>query len=471
MKIPFQKLSAENISYFEEIVGKENTILPQGTNFNFYTQDFTENLQFKPEIVLKPSSTKEVAQIVNYCNQWHIPITPSGGRTGLMGGALAIYGGVILSLERMNKILKIDTKNFQATVQAGVINFTLQQALEESGLFFPPDPSSWGSSLIGGNIATNAGGPKAVKYGVTGDYVLNLEVVLPNGEIIWTGANTFKNATAYDLTSLFIGSEGTLGVITQAVLKIQPKPKKDISLLIPFQKTEEAAQAVAEIFYAGIQPAALEFMERNALEAAIQFLSESFVKITSKTQAHLLVMLDGNDENVLLKDAERIIKAVEKFAIEEVQFADNETDKQRIWQLRRKVAEIVKAKGYTIEEDTVVPIAELPKLVEFAHILAKKNNCKVVCYGHAGDGNLHIRFNHPEHKHSYQNKAIQPMLSELFEFIKSLGGTISAEHGIGLLQKDFLPIVFGKANLQLQRNLKNAVDPDGIMNPGKLFDN
>ncbi|PQL94947.1 FAD-binding oxidoreductase [Apibacter adventoris] len=460
----------EYITYFIELLGKDLCFYDEKTLID-YSYDHTENLKFLPSIVLKPKTVEQISQIVQYCNQHKIPITPRAGGTGQMGGALPIHAGVIISIEKLNKILDIDTQNFQATVEAGVINFHLQQALEPLGFLYGPDPSSWGSSFIGGNIATNAGGLRAVKYGVTSASVLNLEVVLPNGDIIWTGANTLKNSTGYNLTQLFIGSEGTLGIVTKAVLKIIPKPKTDITILIPFHNLEDSAKAVTDIFKNGLFPCSLELMERNALEQAMAHLEDNSIPLQENVQAHLLISFDGESQEELMPLIEKTISVLENYTTEEIYFADNEMDKSRLWQMRRKIAEIVKANGYTIEEDTVVPRAKLPDLINFVHQLALKNNLKVVCYGHAGDGNLHIRFNHSQYKNSYNNPFIQAILYDLFQYIYSLGGTISGEHGIGLIQQPYLPIVFTKANLEIQKNIKKAIDPNNIMNPGKVVNN
>lgn len=468
----YKVLTETDIRFFQNLIGKENVLV---ADFEFYASDATEKLQFFPDIVLKPKTAEEVSEIVKHCNVELLPITPRGAGTGLAGGALPVKGGVLLSLERMNQILEIDTKNFQTTVEAGVINYHLQQALFQHNLFFPPDPSSWQSSFIGGNIATNAGGSKAVKYGVTANYVLNLEVVLPNGVIIWTGANTLKNSTGLNITQLFVGSEGTLGIITKAVLKVLAQPKFDVSMLVPFRNLYEACDAVSVLFHAGIHPAALEFMEKNAIQIAIDHLQENDSleglnkNLFENYQAHLLIMLDGNSLEFIHAEAEKTAEVLGKFNIGEILFADTDLEKERIWKIRRRVAEIVKMKGYTIEEDTVVPRANLAKLVETMHKLADENNYKVVCYGHAGDGNLHVRINHPIHKNSYKNPEIQFILKKLFEEVKNLGGTISGEHGIGLIQKSYLPIVLSQENLDLQRSIKRLIDPKNIMNPVKIF--
>ena len=461
----YKVLTDQDIQFFQKTIGVENVLL---SDFDKYTSDATEKLAFFPDVVLIPNSAEEISKIVKFCNENLLPITPRGAGTGLAGGALPTKGGVVISVEKLNQIIEIDEKNFQVKVEAGVINYNLQQALAEKNLFYPPDPSSWQSSLIGGNIATNAGGPKAVKYGVTSNYVLNLEVVLPNGEIIWTGANTLKNSTGLNLTQLFVGSEGTLGILTKAVLKVIPKPKNDVSILVPFYDLEEACEAVSAIFYAGINPAALEFMEQRAIDAATHYLfenSNSIGEANVEIQAHLLISLDEKIEI----DLQKTVEVVSNFTIGEILFAENETEKARIWLIRRRVAEIVKMNGYTIEEDTVVPRANLGKLVKKVHQLADKNDFKVVCYGHAGDGNLHVRMNHPVHKNSYNVPEIQLILKQLFEIVKNLGGTISGEHGIGLIQKPYLPIVFSKANLEVQKAIKKAIDPRNIMNPGKIF--
>lgn len=458
----YKVLTDDDLIFFRTTIG-ENNILT--ADLDVYASDSTEKLQFFPDVVLKPNSAEEISKIVKYCNRNLLPVTPRGAGTGLAGGALPVKGGILLSIEKLNRLIEIDEENFQVKVDAGIINYQLQQALAEKKLFYPPDPSSWQSSFIGGNISTNAGGIKAVKYGVTAHYVLNLEVVLPNGEIIWTGANTLKNSTGLNLTQLFVGSEGTLGIITKAVLKVLPKPSRDVSLLIPFRHAYEACEAVSTIFHAGVHPVAMEFMEKRAIDATVDFLGETYVTIEEDTEAHLLVALDENIEIELQK----CMEAVSKFDIGEILFAENQAEKDRVWHIRRRVAEVVKMNGYTIEEDTVVPRGNLAKLVEAMHKLADENDFKVVCYGHAGDGNLHIRINHPKFKNSYNVPEIQEILKELFQIVKNLGGTISGEHGIGLVQKAYLPIVFSEANLELQKAIKKTIDPRNIMNPGKIF--
>src|SRR5687767_7124026 len=298
-------LKAEHITAFKKITG-DQYVLYDEESLHHYSHDETEDLHYLPEIVIKPRTAEEIAAILRICNKDKIPVTPRGAGTGLSGGALPHLGGVLLSTERMNSILEIDERNLQVTTEPGVITEVLQNAVKEKNLFYPPDPSSRGSCFIGGNISENSGGPKAVKYGVVKDYVLNLEIVLPSGEIIWTGANVLKNATGYNLTQLIVGSEGTLGIITKAVLRLLLLPKHDLLMLVPFKKSENACAAVSAIFMAGFTPSAMEFMERDALEWVMRFVDNSLVPLAEDIQAHLLIEVDGNDVDVLMKDIEGI---------------------------------------------------------------------------------------------------------------------------------------------------------------------
>jgi glycolate oxidase len=341
--------------------------------------------------------------------------------------------------------------------------------VKEKGLFYPPDPSSRGSCFIGGNIAENSGGPKAVKYGVVKDYVLNLQVVLASGEVIWTGANVLKNSTGYNLTQLMVGSEGTLGIVTKIVLKLIPFPKHDLLMLVPFRNLEQAGEAVSAIFRAGFVPSALELMEINALKIVSKMVPDAIVPITDDTAAHLIIEVDGNNLDVLMQEMESIGALLMQYDIGEIYFADDAQQKAALWKLRRRVAEAVKLVGYTIEEDTVVPRAELPALIRGVKELGAEHGFEVVCYGHAGDGNLHIRIHHPGVPNSYGHAGVQTILRDLFKLVHGLGGTISGEHGVGLIQKDFMDIVFSPVNLDLMRSVKQAFDPNQILNPGKIL--
>ena len=436
---------------------------------NYYGHDETENYIFPPHVVIKPANAQEISAIMKVANQHKIAVTPLGARTGLSGGALCIKQGIGLSTERLNKILNIDEQNLQIIVEPAVITQVLRDAVAEKGLFYPPDPSSQGSCWIGGNVAENAGGARAVKYGVTKDYVLNLEVVLPTGEIIWTGANTLKNATGYNLTQLMIGSEGTLAIITKIVLKLIPKNTHNILMLVPFYIADEACQAVSAIFRAGIVPSALEFMERDAIDWTLKFNSNSNVHVKDEVKAHLLIEVDGNYPEILFQEAEKIMVVLEQFATDEVLFADTEDQKNALWKLRRSVAEAVKANSIYKEEDTVVPRYELPKLLKGIKEIGNKYGFKSVCYGHAGDGNLHVNIIKGSLSDHDWNVEVTKGIREIFELTVALKGTLSGEHGIGFVQKNYMNIAFSNVELQLMKGIKNVFDPNGILNPGKIM--
>ncbi len=462
-------LAIEHLEAFILISGKENVFVDEEV-LNQYAHDETEDLHYLPDVVIRPGSAREISEILKICNQHLIPVTPRGAGTGLSGGALPHLGGVLLSIERLNRIIDIDDRNLQVITEPGVITEVLQDAVKAKGLFYPPDPSSRGSCMIGGNIAENSGGPKAVKYGVVKDYVLNLEVVLPTGEITWTGANVLKNATGYNLTQLIVGSEGTLGIVTKAVLKLIPLPKYDLLMLVPFRKAENACAAVSAIFTAGYVPSAMEFMERDALDWVMRFVDNSIVAIEDDIQAHLLIEVDGNDMDVLMKDIEGIAEQVMRFDCGEILFADDAQQKAELWKLRRRVGEAVKSHSVYKEEDTVVPRAELPVLLKGVKEIGKKYGFHSVCYGHAGDGNLHVNIIRGDLTEEQWNGSLKNGIIEIFELVKKLGGTISGEHGIGLVQKEYLPIVFDEVQMRLMREIKKIFDPNNILNAGKIFD-
>jgi glycolate oxidase len=465
----YKKITAEIIDSLRKIVGAEFVFTDEEKRKE-YGHDETEDLLFMPEVVVKPRTPEEISEILKLANKENVPVTPRAAGTGLSGGALPIHGGIILSVERFNKIIEIDERNLQATVEPGVINEVFQNAVIEKGLFYPPDPASKGSCFMGGNIAENSGGPKCVKYGVTKDYILNLEVVLPTGEIIFTGANTLKNSTGYNLTQLMVGSEGTLGVVTKIIVKLLPYPKHNLLMLVPFKKMEEACQAVSEIFRAGHTPSALEFMERDALDWVSKYVESSVVKLEDDVQAHLLIEVDGNETELLMRDMEAINEVVSRFDIKEILFAESAAQKAELWKLRRKINEAVKANAISKEQDTVVQRAELPALVKGIKEIGRKYNFKSVCYGHAGDGNLHTRMIKGDMPDELWNgEHVKKAIAEIFLLCKKLGGTISGEHGIGYIQQEYMPLVFTERSLEIQRNIKKVFDPNNILNPGKIF--
>lgn len=460
-------LTQEMIASLENIVGQSFLFLDTETR-NHYGHDETEDYVFPPSVVLKPGSTQEVAAIMKLANEYGVPVVPIGGRTGLSGGALSIYAGIGLSMERFNKI-EIDEKNLQAIVEPAVITQVFREAAKEKGLFYPPDPSSQGSCTIGGNVAENAGGARAVKYGVTKDYVLNLEVVLPNGEIIWTGANTLKNSTGYNLTQLMVGSEGTLGIITKIVMKLLPDNSHNILMLVPFFKAGQACEAVAQIFRAGVVPSALEFMERDAIDWTLKYVDGVSLDIKDEVEAHLLIEVDGNYPDVLFAEAEKITQVLEQFDIDEILFADSEDQKNALWKLRRAVGEAVKSNSVYKEEDTVVPRYELPTLLEGIKTIGKKYGFHSVCYGHAGDGNLHVNIIKGDMTDENWKTEVPKGIREIFELTVSLKGTLSGEHGIGYVQKNYMDIAFNDTQLQLMKSIKKIFDPNNVLNPGKVL--
>ena len=466
-KATFTDISGADINFFKNLFGKR--CKTNASDLQEYSSDETEDLVYMPSVVLIPENEKEIAEVLKYCNAQKIPVTPAGARTGLSGGSLPIHGGVLLSTEKLNRIISIDEKNHQVTTEPGVITQVLQDAVKEKGLFYPPDPASRGSCFIGGNIAENSGGPKAVKYGVTNEYVLNLEVVLPNGEIIWTGANVIKNATGYNLTQLMVGSEGTLGVVTKIVLKLRTHPTHDMLMLVPFYEAKKACQAVSAIFRAGIVPSGLEFMEKDALLLAQEFTEDYTIKVSDSHEAHLLIEVDGFDPEILMKECEQIIGVLENFETDEILFAESEAQKNTLWNLRRKVGEAVKGHSTYKEEDTVVPRFHLPQLLESVKDIGNKYGFQSVCYGHAGDGNLHVNILKGTLNDELWNDELPKAIEEIFQKVVALGGTISGEHGIGLVQKPYMHIAFPEITLNLMREIKKVFDPNGILNPGKIF--
>ena len=471
----FNALTPELIVAFEAIVGPAHVLTAQRAEvaatadaYADYGRDHTEDLYFAPDVVLRPADADEISRIMRLCHMHCIPVTPRGAGTGLSGGALPIHHGVVLSTERLNKIVQIDERNLQATVEPGVVNEAFQNAVKEVGLFYPPDPASKGSCFLGGNLAHSSGGPKAVKYGTTRDYVLNLQVVLPTGDIIWTATNTLKNSTGYNLTQLMVGSEGTLGIITKVVFRLLPYPQQNILMLVPFRKVEQAAEAVAAVFRAGIIPSGMEFMEREAIAWSSEYLKIPLT-LPEDILAHLLIELDGQDLDQLYKEAEQVYGVLEHYDVGEILLADNATQKDELWRIRRNIGNAVRYNSVYKEEDTVVPRAELPTLLEGVKEIGARYGFKTVCYGHAGDGNLHVNIIRGDLGDDMWNVGLRQPITEIFELCVKLGGTISGEHGIGLVQKGYIGIALPDVNLELMRGIKTVFDPNGILNPGKIF--
>ena len=464
----FTNVDAQFILSLKAAVGEEN-VRQDPETLERYGHDETEDLRYPAAVVVRPATTEEVAAVIRVCNDRSIPVTPIGGRTGLSGGALCVHGGVALALDRMDRIVSIDELNLQATVEPGVITQVFQEAVAGKGLYYPPDPSSRGSCTMGGNLAENAGGPRAVKYGVTRDWVLNLEVVLASGDVIWTGANTLKNATGYDLTRTIVGSEGTLAIITKAVMRLIPLPKGTRLMLVPFADAAKACEAVSGVFRAGITPSALEFIERDAIAWTMRFTEGLPAQVSTGPGAYLMVEVDGDHSDLLMRDCETILGVLEAHGGGEVLFAESEAEKDALWRMRRSVPVSVKAHSVYKEEDTVVPRYELPRLLAGVKAIGERFGFSTVCYGHAGDGNLHVNIIRGDLDDHQWGHELPKAIREIFELTVSLGGTLSGEHGIGLVERPYMDIAFDPVQLALMRKLKEAFDPKGILNPGKIF--
>lgn len=432
-----------------------------------YGRDYTEHLYFAPDLVTFPASTQEVATIFKIASELGIPVTPRGAGTGLSGGALPVHGGIVMSLERMNKILEIDRNNLCAVVQPGVITEKFQTAVEEVGLFYPPDPASKGSCMLGGNLAECSGGPRAVKYGVTKDYVLGVEAVLPSGEIIRHGGKLLKNVTGYNLTQLLIGSEGTLGVITEITFRLIPLPKQRQTMLIPFDVMEDAARTVSAVFLAGLTPSACEFMERDSIQVAAKHLG--LKPPFGDAEAILLIEVDGNRPDLVEEQRDQICEIALAHGARDVVAPDTSEKEKEIWRIRRAANEAIHSLCAYKEEDTVVPRYELPALVRGVKEIANRHGLTAISYGHAGDGNLHVNLLQMQLSDQQWQDRLPRAVTEIFELTVRLGGTLSGEHGIGLTQKEYMPLAFGPSELGLMRRIKHAFDPKGLLNPGKVF--
>ena len=462
----YNKIDEAIINKLKSISG-DDSVITDSDDLNIYSKDYTENLSFCPEVIIKPHNTKEVSEIIKLANELNIPVVPRGGGTGLSGGALAIYGGICLSMERFKKIIEIDEENFQAIVEPGVITQVLMEECEKLGLYYPTDPSSKGSSFLGGNLAECSGGPRAVKYGVTKDYVLGLEFVTPTGEIINSGARVLKNVTGYNLTQLLIGSEGTLGIITKIIFKLVPLPRYKKLMLAAFNNIEDCAKTVSKIFQAGITPSALELMENSAMKAAEHQLGKKFPN--GEAAAQLLIEVDGNYEESLYKDIEIIAEIVTDNGAYDVILAEDKQKMDELWSLRRCIGEAVKSISEYKEEDTVVPRSRIPELIKGVKEISAQYGITTICYGHAGDGNVHVNILKDKLDDKSWENNLETAIKEIFRLTVSLGGTISGEHGIGYSQKNYLPIALGKDEIMLMKNIKKTMDPNNIMNPGKIF--
>ena len=451
-----------------EIAGPKAVFSDEET-LNIYSKDETIGISHRPEIVVKPTTSKEVLEIMRLANLEHIPLTPRGKGTGLSGGAIPVYGGIVLSCERMEKILDIDRENLMVITEPGIITGELQNVVEAENLFYPPDPASLASCSIGGNVAEGAGGSRAVKYGTTKDYVNGLEMVLPSGEIISTGGKVVKDVTGYNLTQLITGSEGTLAIVTQIILRLIPLPKLRKDLLVPYNSIDQAAQTVSEIIRTRIVPTAIEFMERNSFE-----LAESFTKRTlafRDAAAHLLITLDGNQQEALEEDQNKVGEICEKNGALDILIATSPAARDRMWEGRKCLFEAANHFGSMYKSlDVVVPRSLIPTLIQKIKETSEKYRIKAMSFGHAGDGNVHVLLFKGELPDREWERLINRTQRDLYKETIALGGKITAEHGIGLLRKPFLSMNLDPCQIELLKGLKKVFDPKNILNPGKIFD-
>ncbi len=420
-----------------------------------------------PEMIVQPITTQEVSQIMQYANQHRIPVTVRGQGTGLVGGCVPLYGGILLDMQKMNRIVELDRENMTLTVEPGVLLMEVTQFVEAQGLFYPPDPGEKTAS-IGGNISTNAGGMRAVKYGVTRDYVRGLQVVTATGQILELGGKVVKNSSGYALKDLIIGSEGTLAVITRAVLRLLPKPQESVSLLVPFTSLQNAIEAVPQILNSGLQPVAVEFLERETLKDTEKYLGKSFPD--SKAPAYLLISFDGNDRDIMERTFSEAAEVCLSAGAIDVFLADTQERKEGLWTARGAFLEAIKASADEIDEcDVVVPRNQVAAFMSFAHSLESVYHLPIRGFGHAGDGNLHIYVLRNQLSDDAWILGKNQVMKDLYDKAQVLLGQVSGEHGIGYDKIDYLAQIAGNENIRLMQGIRNVFDPQGILNPGKLF--
>jgi glycolate oxidase len=447
----------------ENIVGP-GQVTDAETDLWAYAYDATQ-IQARPDGVVFPGSAREVAEILHLADRMGFPVIPRGSGSGMSGGSVPIKGGIVLVLLRMNRILAVDPGNLTAVAEAGVITRDFQQAVEGRGLFYPPDPSSSAFSTLGGNVAECAGGGRAVKYGVTRDYVLGLEAVLPSGEIIRTGVKTAKGVVGYDLTRLLVGSEGTLGIITEMTLKLLPLPEARRTLLVFFDRLEGATEAVVEVFRAGILPCVLEFMDRASIACVEDYLH---LGIPPWTQALLLIEVDGLREAVA-REANLIEQVCRRIGAQEIRTASGKEEAEDLWKARRAVSPaLFRLKPHKINEDIVVPRVQIPEAVRRFEEIGRRLRLTIVSFGHAGDGNIHVNIMY-DGKDPSESERARRAVPEIFRTVLDLGGTLSGEHGIGLTKAPYLSLEVDPVSLSWMKKIKDLFDPKGILNPGKIF--
>ncbi len=463
----YAKVDAAVLEALRAIVGEKN-VLTAPEALEPYSHDEVVGLRGEPEVVVKALTTEQVSRILRLADERRIPVTPRAGGQGLSGGSVPVCGGIVLSLEKMNRILEIDRENLTVTAEPGVITGNLHRAVEQEGLFYPPDPASLDSCCLGGNVAENAGGPRAVKYGVTKDYVCGLEAVLPSGDVIHLGGKLVKDVTGYNLMQLLVGSEGTLAVVTKITLRLLPLPLVRVDLLVPYDAFEQAARTVSEIIRQRIVPTTIEFMERDSIQASERLLGKEVPY--RDAAACLLIQIDGRRDEEVQATMEEVGDICLANGALDVLVARDRPTRDRLWEARRMIIEALKHESpLNHMEDVVVPRAEIPRLLSGIHAAADRHEVRVVCFGHAGDGNVHVNIlkdSLPDERW----QAVLPVLQEeIYRLALSLGGTLTGEHGIGATRRQFLPLALDPVQIELQRRTKALFDPHQILNPGKIF--
>ncbi|MCR4577777.1 MAG: FAD-binding protein [Clostridiales bacterium] len=461
----YNTVTREDIEYFRSFM--PGRVFTAEDALSDYTHDeMTEYGRFAPEAVLQAESAEDVCRVLKYCNEKHISVTPRGSGTGLCGGCVAIYGGVVLSTEKMKKVMEVDEKNMTATVEPGVLLMEFPKSLEGTGLFYPPDPGEK-TATMGGNAMTNAGGMRAVRYGVTRDYILGMDVALADGTLLHLGGKTVKTSSGYSLIDLMIGSEGTLGFLTGLTVKLIPEPKVNLSLLIPFDDLDKCIKAVPEILSCGCEPTAVEFMEREVISCAEEYLGKQFPDTGS--DAYLLVRLDGISEKALEQSVDRLTDTALELGARDVLLADTDERKESIWSARGAFLEAIKGSTSTMDEcDVVVPRNSIAEFVTRLTAISQNSGLRIRSFGHAGDGNLHIYVCRDDVPEDVWKQRLDAVMEQLYAVAAELGGQVSGEHGIGHAKKAFLRESLGDRQLELMRGIKAVFDPNGILNPGKV---
>jgi glycolate oxidase len=465
--IEYRPVTGRVVESLRQIAGQANVLVGDEA-LEPYTHDETVGLRADPEVVVKVTSAEQVSRVLMLAQQERIPVTPRGAGYGLSGGAVAVHGGIVLSTEKMNRILEIDHENLMVTVEPGVITGELHRAVEAEGLFYPPDPASLDSCSIGGNVAEGAGGPRAVKYGTTKDYVTGLEAVLPSGQIVTMGGKLVKNVTGYSLIQLLVGSEGTLAVVTKIILRLLPLPKVQVDLLVPFDDFQAAADTVSAIISHRILPTTMEFMEQDSMLAVERLLKKPVP--FGDAAAHLLIQLDGNLQEAVDAEMETVGDLCLQHGARDVLVAQDRPTRDRLWEARRMIIDALNQESPVNHmEDVVVPRAEIPQLLKGIKELAGRRGVRIVSFGHAGDGNVHVNVLKDRMGDEQWAELMPAVTEEIYRLSLSLGGTITGEHGIGATRRRYLRLALDEAQIDLMRQIRAAFDPNQILNPGKIL--